>query len=143
MGASRCTSRCACASIPPRSTSTTSTAVSCSTCCASSPARKRPDAHGPHRNPMRLVLFDLDGTITYRDTLLPYVTGFLARTGRSRWRMARVLPTLAAFAVGAADHGAVKSGFIRATLGGATRARLSAWTDEFVPAVVARGCSPG
>jgi phosphatidylglycerophosphatase C len=92
---------------------------------------------------MRLVLFDLDGTITYGDTLLPYVTGFLARSGRSRLRMARLMPTLAAFAVGAADHGAVKSTFIRLTLGGATRAQLNAWTDEFVPAVIARGSSPG
>ncbi len=57
---------------------------------------------------MRLVVFDLDGTITYRDTLLPYVTGYLERSGRSRARMARLLPTLAAFALGAADHGAVK-----------------------------------
>ena len=92
---------------------------------------------------MRLVLFDLDGTITYRDSLYPYVTGFLARSGRSRLRMGRLVPTLAAFAVGAADHGAVKSTFIRATLGGATRAQLSIWTDEFVPWLVAQGCSPG
>jgi phosphatidylglycerophosphatase C len=92
---------------------------------------------------MRLVLFDLDGTITYRDTLLPYVTGFLARSGRSRLRLAGVVPTLAAFAVGAADPGAVKSAFIRSTLGGATRAQLNAWTEEFVPAVVAHASSPG
>jgi phosphatidylglycerophosphatase C len=92
---------------------------------------------------MRLVVFDLDGTITYRDTLLPYVTGYLARSGRSRLRMARVLPTLAAFALGAADHAAVKSAFIRSTLGGATREQLAAWTDEFVPWVIAKGSSPG
>jgi phosphatidylglycerophosphatase C len=92
---------------------------------------------------MRLVLFDLDGTITYRDTLYPYVTGFLARAGRSRLRMARLMPTLAAFAVGAADHGAVKSSFIRSTLGGATRAQLNAWSDEFVSWVSTRGSSPG
>jgi phosphatidylglycerophosphatase C len=92
---------------------------------------------------MRLVLFDLDGTITYRDTLYPYVTGFLARTGRSRLRLARLVPTLAAFAVGAADHGAVKSTLIRATLGGASRTQVNAWTDEFVPWVVNRGSSPG
>ena len=92
---------------------------------------------------MRLVVFDLDGTITYRDTLLPYVTGFLARTGRSRLRLARLVPTLAAFGVGAADHGAVKSTLIRATLGGASRTQLKAWTEEFVPWVVNRGSSPG
>jgi phosphatidylglycerophosphatase C len=92
---------------------------------------------------MRLVVFDLDGTITYRDTLLPYVTGYLERSGRSRARMARLLPTLAAFAFGAADHGAVKSAFIRSTLGGATRQQLDAWTREFVPWATTRGSSPG
>ena len=85
---------------------------------------------------MRLVVFDLDGTITYGDTLLPYVTGFLARARRSRLRLARLLPTLAAFAAGTADHGAVKSALIRGTLGGATREQLAAWTQEFVPQVI-------
>ncbi len=92
---------------------------------------------------MRLVVFDLDGTITYRDTLLPYVTGYLARAGRSRLRMARLVPTLAAFAVGAADHGAVKASFIHGTLGGATREQLAPWTNEFVSWVIAKGSSPG
>jgi HAD superfamily hydrolase (TIGR01490 family) len=92
---------------------------------------------------MRLVVFDLDGTITYRDTLLPYVTGYLARSRRSRLRMARLLPTLAAFGIGVADHGDVKSAFIRSTLGGATRAQLTTWTDEFVPWVIDHGSSPG
>jgi len=92
---------------------------------------------------MRLVVFDLDGTITYRDTLLPYVSGYLARSHRSRLRMLRVVPTLAAFAIGAADHGAVKSAFIRGTLGGATRTELAAWTEEFVVGLLRSGCSPG
>ncbi len=55
--------------------------------------------------------------------------------------MARLVPTLAAFALGAADHGAVKSRFIRATLGGATRPQLRAWSEEFVPRLIALGCS--
>ena len=78
---------------------------------------------------MRLVLFDLDGTITYRDTLFPYVTGFLAHARpqppahgaaacrpwpRSRW----ALPITARSS----------QAFIRATLGGATRPQLRAWT---------------
>jgi phosphatidylglycerophosphatase C len=91
---------------------------------------------------MRLVVFDLDGTITYRDTLLPYVSGYLARARRSRLRMLRVLPTLAAFSLGRADHGAVKAAFIRGTLGGATREELAAWTAVFVPWVLEHGCRP-
>ena len=70
------------------------------------------------------------------------MTGFLARAQRGRWRLARLLPTLAAFGVGAADRGDVKSSLIRATLGGATRAALRAWTDEFVPRVIDSGCNP-
>ncbi len=92
---------------------------------------------------MRLVVFDLDGTITYRDTLLPYVTGYLARSGRSRLRMVRVAPTLAGFSIGVADHGDVKSAFIRGTLAGATRDELDAWTREFVPWAITQGSSPG
>lgn len=92
---------------------------------------------------MRLVVFDLDGTITYRDTLLPYVSGYLARSRRSRWRFARMVPILAAFAVGAADHGAVKSAFIRSSLAGASREQLDAWTRDFVPWAVTRGSCPG
>jgi phosphatidylglycerophosphatase C len=91
---------------------------------------------------MRLVVFDLDGTITYRDTLLPYVSGYLARAHRSRARLLGVLPTLAAFVLGVADHGAVKSAFIRSTLGGAARADLLAWSDEFVPGVIGAGSYP-
>jgi phosphatidylglycerophosphatase C len=91
---------------------------------------------------MRLVVFDLDGTITYRDTLLPYVRGYLERSHRSRLRMAGVLPTLAAFALGVADHGEVKSAFIRSTLGGSTREALTQWTDEFVPLLISKGCAP-
>ena len=90
---------------------------------------------------MRLVVFDLDGTITLKDTLLPYVLGYLRRAGRSRLRLVRVLPSVAAFGLGAADHGAVKSAFIRGTLGGARRETLSRWTDEFVPALLERGCA--
>ncbi|HEY6457105.1 MAG TPA: HAD-IB family hydrolase [Steroidobacteraceae bacterium] len=92
---------------------------------------------------MRLVVFDLDGTVTNRDTLLPYVSGYLTRSGRSRLRMARLLPTLAAFAIGAADHGEVKSAFLRGTLGGVTREQLAAWTREFVPWTISAGSSPG
>ncbi|HEV2700679.1 MAG TPA: HAD-IB family hydrolase [Steroidobacteraceae bacterium] len=91
---------------------------------------------------MRLVVFDLDGTITYRDTLFPYLTGFLKRSHRSRLRLLRVVPALAAFAIGAADRGAVKSAVIRGSLGGATRQELAAWTQEFVPWVIGPASSP-
>jgi len=84
-------------------------------------------------------LFDLDGTLTRRDTLLPYLGGVLRQHPQRLARLLLVLPALARFALGRADRGAVKSAAIRAVLGGSSRQEIEAWTDEFVPRVLADG----
>lgn len=88
---------------------------------------------------MQLACFDLDGTITRHDTLVPYVLGFL----RTRpWRLAgtlAALPMALRFAAGRADHGAMKEAFIRSTLAGFPRRELEGWTERFVPRVLAHG----
>jgi phosphatidylglycerophosphatase C len=91
-----------------------------------------------------LAVFDLDGTITRSDSLGPYVLGFLMhKPWPARiWRMlalARVAPTVIRFFLRLADEGQVKSAFIKATLGGATRSDLDAWTARFVPQLLERG----
>jgi phosphatidylglycerophosphatase C len=50
-----------------------------------------------------------------------------------------VLPVLARFASGRADHGTLKSAAIRAVMGGCTRDEVERWTNEFVPRVLERG----
>jgi phosphatidylglycerophosphatase C len=90
-------------------------------------------------NETRLVVFDLDGTITRHDTLLPYVFSVLRRAPWQLLRLLRVTPALAAFAVGRADHGALKSSLIKATLRGRSRAEIERSTARFVPALLARG----
>ena len=89
---------------------------------------------------MQLAVFDLDGTITRRDTLLPYVTGYL---NRQRWwgwpGMLRVVPTVGRFALGKTDHGQLKAAFIKSTLAGSTRSELSNWTEKFVRALLEDG----
>lgn len=85
-----------------------------------------------------LAVFDLDGTITRHDTLLPFLAGYLRR---HPWRAARLLPALPAlvrFPVDR-DHGAVKGALIQAALGGLTRARIEDWSAQFVPRLLARG----
>ena len=65
----------------------------------------REDNASPRDPTPRLVFFDLDGTITRRDTLLPYVLAYATRSG---WRLAAALgvaPTLLKFTLGRADHG--------------------------------------
>jgi phosphatidylglycerophosphatase C len=89
-----------------------------------------------------VAVFDLDGTITRRDALLPYVWGFLVRY--RPWRLPcllAVLPECVRFLAGRADHGTLKSALIRATLGGEQRARLEAWTTRFVGHLLKHGVS--
>ena len=72
-----------------------------------------------------LVIFDLDGTITRRDTLWGYVLGFALRRPARLLRFPRVLPTLVRFAFGRADHGDLKAALIRAVMGGSSRDEIA------------------
>ena len=94
----------------------------------------------PPREPAPwLVVFDLDGTLTRRDTLTGYVFGLLARYP-ARWgRLVGVLPTLVRFALGRAAHGELKGALLHAALGGLAREQLSEWTSHYVPRLIRRG----
>jgi phosphatidylglycerophosphatase C len=78
-----------------------------------------------------LALFDLDGTLTWRDTLLPFLLGFLGRRPHRALGLWR-LP----FALGSywqdRDRGALKSRVIRMVMGGERRAVIDAWAEAFV-----------
>lgn len=88
---------------------------------------------------MQLAVFDLDGTITHRDTLLPYVMGFPMSTPRKLLGLLVFCGTMILFVLGLRDEGQVKSAFIRSTLRGRTRSQVQAWTAEFVPSVIKHG----
>jgi HAD superfamily hydrolase (TIGR01490 family) len=87
---------------------------------------------------MQLAIFDLDGTITRHDTLVPYVFGFLARHPWRMPRLALALPAAIRFAF-ERDRGQLKSALIQAALGGVTRSQLSEWNATFIPALLAGG----
>jgi phosphatidylglycerophosphatase C len=78
-----------------------------------------------------VALFDLDGTLTWRDTLLPYLLGFLARRP---WRVARLwgAPYSLYRFWRDRDHGALKSRMIRMIMGGAHRSEIEGWSEHFV-----------
>jgi phosphatidylglycerophosphatase C len=85
-----------------------------------------------------LAVFDLDGTITRRDTFGPFLWGFL---WRRPWRLARVLlalPAAARFMLNR-DRGALKGAIIHALLGGAKRASVARWAGRYVTEVLAGG----
>jgi phosphatidylglycerophosphatase C len=86
----------------------------------------------------RVTVFDLDGTLTWHDTLFQYLTGFI---GRHPARLPYLWSLPAAFAVYAlADHdrGVLKSRAIRAAMGGMVRATIDAWSESFVAGLHAR-----
>jgi phosphatidylglycerophosphatase C len=78
-----------------------------------------------------VALFDLDGTLTTRDTLLPFLLGYLLRRPSRLLRGWRFAPALAEFALGR-DRGRLKSRAIRAVMGGESRAAVDAWARSFV-----------
>ena len=90
---------------------------------------------------MAIAVFDLDGTITRRDTLFPLVLRFLARRPWQLLRLLRVIPGLARYAFDR-DRGLLKQSLLRATMRGATRAEIAALSREFVQQKIARDCFP-
>lgn len=97
----------------------------------------------PPREPAPLlVFFDLDGTISRRDTLIGYVFGF---AWRRPWRLLgflRVLPTVLAYAIGRADRGRLKGALIHHVMGGASREEIARWTEDYLPKLRRRGLFP-
>jgi HAD superfamily hydrolase (TIGR01490 family) len=86
-----------------------------------------------------LALFDLDGTITRRDTYLAYLVGFLVRHPT---RLPRALPLPLAVAwhlAGWRDNTWLKTTFLKAVLGGVPRSSLKAWTEVFLERVLQKG----
>jgi phosphatidylglycerophosphatase C len=78
-----------------------------------------------------VALFDLDGTLTWRDTLLPFLAGFVLR---HPWRLVRFwrLPHALGRYWQDRDRGVLKSRVIRMAMGGVARARVDAWAEAFV-----------
>ena len=78
-----------------------------------------------------VALFDLDGTLTWRDTMLPFLLGFLLRRPHRALRFWRMPAVLWHF-WRERDRGALKSSVIRMIMGGEKRATLDTWAQTFV-----------
>lgn len=87
---------------------------------------------------MQLAVFDLDGTITRRDTLVPYVLGFVARRPWRLLSLPCVAPALLRYLF-KRDRGDLKASLIHWTLGNASREQIDSWTALFVVPLLARG----
>ncbi|MBS0374989.1 MAG: HAD-IB family hydrolase [Proteobacteria bacterium] len=76
-------------------------------------------------------MFDLDGTLTWHDTLLEYLAGAIRARPSRAWRLGWLPLALARFAVDR-DRGRLKGRVVRAVLGGLDRAQVAALTRDFV-----------
>jgi phosphatidylglycerophosphatase C len=85
-----------------------------------------------------VALFDLDGTITWHDTLVPFLRGYVRRRPRKTAKLWRLAPALLDYVRGG-DRGVLKSQLIRMVMGGEPRSRVEAWADEFVNTMRNRG----
>jgi len=86
----------------------------------------------------RLVVFDLDGTLTRHGTLGPYLLGLLAQRPWQLLRFIGVAPALIAYLLGRIDRGRLKATLLAVTLHDRSQSDLQAWTQQFVPRMLAR-----
>lgn len=87
---------------------------------------------------MSIAIFDLDGTITRHDTLVPLVLRWLARRPWQLARLLLVLPAALRFGFDR-DRAALKQSLLRATMRGAARAALAEFSRDFVRDKIASG----
>lgn len=88
-----------------------------------------------------VAVFDFDGTLTQRDTLIPFVISVVGAP-RVATTVARQSHRLLAMAAGRADRGAVKAAFLAATIGGRSIAELQTHAARFADEIVARRIRP-
>jgi len=86
-----------------------------------------------------VALFDLDGTLTHRDTLLPFLAGYVARHPARLARLWRLAPAVLGYALGGRDRGLLKSRAIRAVMAGDSRTLIDEWAERFVAELRPRG----
>jgi len=88
-----------------------------------------------------VAAFDFDGTLTRRDTLLPYLWRSL---GWPRFLLAllRSAPWLLAYACRLMSNHTAKARLLQVSLGGVRRAEIDRWTADFVEAYLLRQWDP-
>lgn len=83
-----------------------------------------------------LAVFDLDGTITRKDTFVPYLVNTLLRRP-SRWtRIPNLVVLYAQHKLGYITNSELKAHFIRHILGALDSKTLSSWNDQFAQKVL-------
>ena len=86
-----------------------------------------------------VAIFDFDGTLTWRDTLLPFLLRYLGAHPARLLRLWRLPEALLAYVRSGADRGVLKARLIRMAMAGDSRAQIDSWAGQFVASMQARG----
>ncbi|NNM62230.1 MAG: HAD-IB family phosphatase [Steroidobacteraceae bacterium] len=86
-----------------------------------------------------VALFDLDGTLSRRDTLMPFLLGYARRRPRDWWRLGLAPLALGDYLLRHHDRGRLKSRLIRIVMGGERREAVERWAEEYVRSLMSRG----
>src|SRR5277367_6190 len=85
-----------------------------------------------------VAVFDLDGTLTWRDTLMLFLGSFLRRRPSRLLRLWRLPFALIGFLALDRDRGVLKSRIIRMVMGGESRTVIDTCADSFVSTLLLR-----
>jgi phosphatidylglycerophosphatase C len=89
-----------------------------------------------------LAAFDLDGTLTRRDTLMPFLRRSFGAAPTYRAVLASSLPLARAVALGGEHRDMAKAGVLRRVLAGVPLAALTEAADAYADHVVTNGLRP-
>ena len=96
-----------------------------------------------HYGPRVAAIFDLDHTITRRDTYLHFLISYLFRHPEHMLRCMWLPFAVAVHKLKIRDNSWLKQMFLQAVAGGAERAELREWVQEFVERILAKEIRPG
>ncbi len=94
-------------------------------------------------NSSKIVVFDLDGTITKKDTYLPFLFGFLRKNPRYMFRLGFLPFAVLLHLIGLRDNTWLKVVFLKAFLKGEHKDSLVEWVNEFVDKTIDNGLREG
>lgn len=87
---------------------------------------------------LQVAIFDLDGTLTWRDSFVQFLSGYIRRRPGHWLRLLRLVPALTRFAL-RRDRGLLKQRIIQALMRGDTCAEIDAWAREFAGKLTTNG----
>ncbi|MFI4890064.1 MAG: HAD-IB family phosphatase [Steroidobacterales bacterium] len=84
-------------------------------------------------------MFDLDGTLTWRDTLLPFLARYIAQRPSRLLRLWRLPWALASYVFTGGDRGVLKAQLIRMAMARDPRPAIDLWARQFVASMQGSG----